>query len=360
MDTDNNEGSESTDNEVVIPSEGFSIHEATDFLEKKQEKRDKEAGEDEDLEDEDDGQSGEESIKNKDEEEPDNDESEDSDDSDEDEDSDEDSSDEDGDDEDDDSDDAVFMYRDPDTGEDVPVDAKEAEKGYLRHKDYTQKRMADAKEASETQVLKKELTEQTTQVAKALDQLVIAANTDLKEFQGIDWVALEKEDPYEYEAAARKYDAALRQGKAAAEHRDAVVKQLEEEYKTEFESAKAEEHIKLVSLAPEFDVNVGGVKYREDLNSFAVKQYDFPLESVSSLLDHKALLVLKDAKAFHELDNRVKTGKKNLKKTTTIRPKKGKVGNTTKTRKKNSLKAKMQQTNTIEDALNFLEGSTGN
>lgn len=264
---------------------------------------------------------------------------------------------EDDDDSDDDTEEYVFTVKD-DSGEEIGVTAEEAQKGYLRQRDYTKKTQEVAEDRKATQALKEELTESKQQLAQVLQSLAMSADKDLAEFASIDWKKLEQEDPYGYEEKARRCDALRRQHEQASEHQKALQAEYEQEFNERVEQKRQEEQQKLLERAPEFDPEQGGKELHESLLATARDQYGFTDEEMGQIFDHRALLLLRDAHRYHEMQSKVQKGKKKSEKVTKhLKPGAKPAPGARKTKAKQELRSKMQSSGSMDDAMKFLMAS---
>lgn len=263
----------------------------------------------------------------------------------------------DDDDSDDDTDEYVFTVKD-DTGAEIGVTAEEARKGYLRERDYTKKTQQLAEDRKAAEALKTELTESKQQLAQVLQSLAMAADKDLAEFAGIDWKKLEQEDPYEYEEKARRYDALRRQHEQASEHQKALQAEYEKEFQEQVEQLRQQEQQKLLEQAPEFDPEQGGKELHESLLATARDHYGFTDEEMGQIFDHRALLLLRDAHRYHEMQSKVQKGKqKSAKVTKHLKPGAKPAPGARKAKVKQELRSKMQSSGSMDDAMKFLMAS---
>lgn len=254
----------------------------------------------------------------------------------------------------------VFKVTDEE-GNEVGVNAEEARLGYLRQRDYTKKTQEVASEKREVQTLKDELTEAKGQIAEVLSQLTMAADKELAEFAGIDWTKLEKEDPYEYEEKSRRFDAIKRQRDQASEQEKLLKQDHQRELQERVQAVREEEMAALLSKAPEFDPEKGGAEVVKALQATARDLYGYTDAEIGQIMDHRAYLLMRDAQRYHELKAKLDKGKSKVKDA----PKHVKPGAKTDQRKvrsvkqKDSLRAKLKETGSIEDALEMLMASSG-
>lgn len=250
----------------------------------------------------------------------------------------------------DDETDFVFTYTDKETGEESGVDAEEARLGYLRQKAFTQKTQALSKEMTDVTAAKASLLEQSTQVVHVLEQLTLAADTTMQEFTGVDWVALQRDDPMEYEEKAARYQAAKVQRDVTVDQQTKLTAELQKQYEGFYAEEVQKENDKLYELAPEFNPDNGGVEFRDNLNLFG-EEYGFTPDELKAVVDNRMLRVLKDAQAYQALNDKVKIGKDKIKTDKTLKPNRSRK---TKTKAKDAAKERMLKTHSIDDALAFI------
>lgn len=260
--------------------------------------------------------------------------------------------------EDDDSEKYVFEVEDEETGDKIGITAEEAKSGYLRHRDYTKKTQALSKTQTEVTDLKQQMLEQKVQAAQMLEQLEMAGSKDMAEFVGVDWVKLQHDDPYSYEEMASKYDAAKRQYETVKQTRQQIVEAYTKEYQEQLAIYQKEQADKLAMLDPAFSPENGGEELTANLKKATMERYGFSEDELENLLDHRAMLVIRDAMEFHKLDKKLKSGKEKLDKVDkSIKPgaKSSKKVSTEQERKAAS--KKVAQSHSIEDAVDFVMAS---
>lgn len=253
------------------------------------------------------------------------------------------------------TDEFVFTVKDDD-GQERGITLEEARNGYLRQQDYTRKTQLAANDRKEVEALKNELTEQKAQLAQALDRMTQSADTELLELQGTDWKRLQEEDPYEYEKKAQRYDALKRSADEAARHRDAVKAEAERDFQAQIDALREAETKQLLSLAPEFDPEQGGTELHQKLLAEAGDRYGFQEAELEQIFDHRALLVLRDAVKYHDLQDKLARGhEKKDRLGKNLRPgAKPDTRSTRKTKTQQKLREKATRSGSLDDAVEYL------
>lgn len=178
-------------------------------------------------------------------------------------------------------------------GEEVEVPLSELTKGYSREQDYTKKTMALAEE-------RKTLKSQFAQELKQATDLFESLDPILSEAKNIDWQTLAQTDPATYvqlQEAVKQRQTALAEARAkiaAASKGDveaqAATKQQEAERETEA----------LIKAVPE-------LSDPDKMKGFATSAIEFLRErgfdnsEIADLVDHRALLIIDDARRYREL-----------------------------------------------------------
>jgi hypothetical protein len=173
-------------------------------------------------------------------------------------------------------------------GLDVEVTQDELLNGYQRDADYRRKTQALAEERRE---IAAEKTRQKDITANLLSELQKVAGNDAQE---PDWVKLSVDDPLEFIKQRAAWDSSQAQ-KERARHETA---RLVNQQRAEIEAA---EIAKLRDKVPEWRDPEAFMKEFTSIESEAVKTYGFSAEEMRNLVDHRALLVLRDAAKYRAM-----------------------------------------------------------
>ncbi len=189
-------------------------------------------------------------------------------------------------------------------GTEQEVTFDELIKGYSRQSDYTKKTQELAEERrnieSGMEQYKSELAglqQERQQYVDALTQVIQSSTAGLETYSNVDWAALKEEDPIEYitkrdeyremqeRVRSQQHTMQIEQQKQAAQMQQ-VKKQL-----------LHDEHSKLVEKVPEWGQPDSQKAMAIEIRDYALEQ-GFSSEEISSLVDHRSLVVLMKAQKY--------------------------------------------------------------
>lgn len=190
-------------------------------------------------------------------------------------------------------------WKDPATGEEIELTFDEAVAGWMRTKDYTQKRQADA----EVRRQMDQAIEQTgAERAKYIDGLTKLEAT-LTEMLGdnIDWaVEAKRLSPSEYTAKRSQYDNIVKRRKQVADAREAEQQKQAKDIVAKRQQVVEQEYGKLLEAVPTWTDEAVRTKefgaIRDDLISRG-----FPAEAIDVVDDHKLFLLARDAMLYRAI-----------------------------------------------------------
>lgn len=178
-------------------------------------------------------------------------------------------------------------------GQELEVSLDELKSGYSRDSDYRQKTHSLSQERKSLEDEKNSLRQTYDTRLKELDDLMQSANTFISQGSEVDLKALYEEDPQ----AAAKLDFEMRQKQENLQQ----LRQKSESIKAQQYSQFLDQQKQLAEQAiPELSnpqkASDLKVKMRNSLNN-----YGFNDQEISSLADHRFLLVLKDAMEYRNM-----------------------------------------------------------
>lgn len=219
--------------------------------------------------------------------------------------------------------------------------ASQIKENLMLKADYTRKTMAIADERKAVEAEKSEVSQLKQQLSEALQSWAVPTE------QEPDWEQLARtKPPQEVLAAQAQWQKRQRQAQAAREQ----FLQLRQQQLAETVSREQEQ---LFTKVPEWR---DPSKYTEAANTIAKtgQDYGFTLDELQGLVDHRMILVLKDAAAYRALQATKPAEKKVTQTQPTLKP----GAKTTKTEASNAARQKqrerLKQTGRIEDALDLL------
>lgn len=265
--------------------------------------------------------------------------------------------------EDDEDNDTTTQELDPETKVKVKVDGEELEvtldelrNGYSRTQDYTRKTM----DLSETRKkLETQLGEELRGWQEAVGQVKTFLKAQTQSRSDAEWARLQQDDPYTYYQERDKQRQLNEQLQAVEQAEKEAQQEQQKLQQGEWERWKSDEQSKLKGALPEWfnDPKVAQAEQQEIVNYG--RELGFSDQELMSLIDHRHILVLRDAAKYRKLQQtskkpenaaKVKTrGKKPLKpgaKSTTAN------SSNVKRRKANQ---RLQKTGSVQDAAKVFE-----
>jgi len=254
-----------------------------------------------------------------------------------------------------------FLYAVKVDGEEQEVTLDELLKGYSRQSDYTRKTQELSNDRKGMEDLQQKYNSEMAQIqaerqqyTEYLNQIVENSMGGLDKYANLDWDRLKESDPIEYVTKREEYREAqekiqaMRNEQATAQHRQA------EESKQLHSHMVMEEHQKLVSAVPEWGEPEKQKELATDVRKYALSQ-GFSEEELSSLVDHRSVLVLMKAAKFDAMDNANIKSKKLKNKPKVIRSGSGKTkGENSKSKRAAKMK-RLQGSGNVDDAASILE-----
>ena len=194
-------------------------------------------------------------------------------------------------------------------GTEQEVTFDELIKGYSRQSDYTKKTQELAEERRNIESCMEQykselagLQQERQQYVDALTQVIQSSTAGLETYSNVDWPALKEEDPIEYitkrdeyremqeRVRSQQHTMQIEQQKQAAQMQQ-VKKQL-----------LHDEHSKLVEKVPEWGEPGPQKAMAIEIRDYALQQ-GFSAEEISSLVDHRSLVVLMKAQKYDAMKN---------------------------------------------------------
>ena len=234
-------------------------------------------------------------------------------------------------------------------------------KGGLRQADYTRKTQALAEQrkgmesaynqyAAEVQAVQAER----QQYINALSQIIQSSAQGLDQFARIDWEALKEEDHIEYLSKKDEY----REAQEKVQQHQIAMQQTQQRH--DIESANQhkitlqQEYTALVDKYPDWADSSKRQELGSKLRDYAASA-GYTVEEISTLYDHRALLILDKAMKYDALQSSDIRGKKVKNKPKVMRSGKGvQKSEESKTKRKAKMK-RLQSTGHVDDAVSILE-----
>ena len=189
-------------------------------------------------------------------------------------------------------------------GTEQEVTFDELIKGYSRQSDYTKKTQELAEERrnieSGMEQYKSELAglqQESQQYVDALTQVIQSSTAGLETYSNVDWPALKEEDPIEYITKRDEYRE-MQERVRSQQHTMQIEQQKQAAQMQEVKKQLLhDEHSKLVEKVPEWGQPDSQKAMAIEIRDYALEQ-GFSAEEISSLVDHRSLVVLMKAQKY--------------------------------------------------------------
>ena len=246
-------------------------------------------------------------------------------------------------------------------GEEQEVSLDELVKGYSRQSDYTRKTQEISEQRKEMEELQNRYNSEILQIQNerqqyidGLQQAMQSSLTALDEFAQIDWEHLRQTDPISFVTKKDEFrDAQQRLQQNQYEQQLAAQKQQEETERFR-QQALVSERNSLIEKLPEWGEPDKQTSLAAELKSYANTQ-GFSQEELSSLIDHRSILVLRKAMLYDKANSSEVVKKKLKNKPKVVRAGSGKGKRETDKSKRTASMKRLKQTGRAEDAVSLFE-----
>lgn len=244
-------------------------------------------------------------------------------------------------------------------GQELEVTLDELHKGYQMEADYRRKtsELAETRKAFEAEQEKtkndlEQRLQQTAQFSEIMDQFI------LQDYNSIDWNTLRAENPGEFAAYQAEFQNRMQQVNQIKSQLGQQLEQMQAEAKKQQMEAQLEylnkERELLAEAVPEFKDTTKAQELATNMRNF-LHSKGFTDQEIGGLVDHKQVLLVRDAMAYQAL----KSGKPEVQKKVSNAPKLQKPGSTQKKSKgevqKNQLRSRLKKSGRLEDAMALID-----
>ena len=246
-------------------------------------------------------------------------------------------------------------------GTEREVSLNELLNGYSRQSDYTKKTQQLSQERQQMGQLQQQwqqemIAAQTErqQYIDALGQVVNQSMTGLEEYANIDWETLKEDDPIAYVTRRDEFREAQGNVRAMQEQQAYAMQQQEAEMQNAIQYRAREELGMLVEKVPEWKDKETRQELTKNLREYATGQ-GFSPEEISSLIDHRSLIVLMKAQKYDAMQNSDVKSKKLKNKPKVVRSGTGTTSKATSKSKRAAKMTRLQSSGHVDDAVSILE-----
>jgi len=214
---------------------------------------------------------------------------------------------EEGDDTDEEEDDDFLFSIEDDQGEFKVKNVEEAKKGYLRQRQFTKVTQEVAAERKALKAQSESYLDAKSQYLDGIAEMKAASSEQLGKFMGIDWEALQKDDPYLFDEKRQEFEAAKLSYGQAREREDKLSAELTAETMEYAQGVRTEEMEKLMLAIPELSEK--GNTLLSEAKNFATESYGFSEDELLSIYDSRQIQALVDAYRYNQSKSKLATGK---------------------------------------------------
>ena len=246
-------------------------------------------------------------------------------------------------------------------GEEHEIPLDELLKGYSRQSDYTKKTQElsehrKAIEGARSQMAQEyqQIQAERQQYIDSLQQIVNSSGPGLDQFASINWEQLKADDPIAFITKKEEFREAQDNIAQYQEQQEEVYQKQYIQYQQQAKQAIQQEHVKMAEVLPEWKEPEKQKQIAKDIKEYAISVGYTP-EEVSSLADHRSLLVLIKAHKYDKLQKADVKSKKLKNKPKVIRAGKGKSKGEDSKEKKSVKMKRLRQTGHVDDAASLLE-----
>lgn len=184
-------------------------------------------------------------------------------------------------------------------GKKTSIPVSELVKGYQRQAVFTQRSQVLADERRTFERERDAVSKERGQYARLLTAL--QAQVDGGGDAEPDWDALQRDDPVAYSIEWARWGQRQRKLAAIRAEQGRIAEAEAEESRKALRQHLTTQHELLLEKVPAYKDQATLLKDRDAIKTFAVSTYGFTQQEIDQLIDHRAVLVMRDARAYREL-----------------------------------------------------------
>ena len=246
-------------------------------------------------------------------------------------------------------------------GEEQEVTFDELLKGYSRQSDYTRKTQELSDNRREFESMQQAMAQEYQQIqaerqqyVEALQNVIDGSVMGLDQLANVDWNKLKEEDPVAFITKKEEFRESQDRLRDYQTQQQEVMNQQYAENRESMKQSLVQEHQKMASIVPEWGIPEKQKELASSLKEYAISN-GYTAEEVSSLADHRSLIMLLKAQKYDSLQKADVKSKKLKNKPKVIRAGKGKDKSDTDKSKRAAQMKRLRGTGHIDDASALLE-----
>jgi hypothetical protein len=185
-------------------------------------------------------------------------------------------------------------------GKEVQVPLSELLNGYQRQSDYTKKTMEAAEQRKTADAVVQQAQQERQEYHSKLERMAAQLEGALEQQSQIDWNALIESDPVEYLKQQQLFQQRQALYQQNAQERQKLAQQFQHEQAQAHQSYLAEQQDNLLAKLPDWKDDAKAAAEKTAISKFLQEQ-GFEAEDISSIADHRHVLVARKAMLYDQL-----------------------------------------------------------
>ncbi len=239
-------------------------------------------------------------------------------------------------------------------GETATVPLSKLREGYQLRQHFTRQQEQFLEERRQWEAAREQQAGEFQQRAQMADQVLNQQEQELKQAYTRDWTALRQEDPAEYAAQVAEYNQKLGE---IRQRRQGLMQTMQQRQQEMMQQYQYHQQVEAQRLA-EATGWVEPEKFQQNgqrLRNYLTQKVGFSDMDISSVGDHRALLVAEKARRFDELMEKVQTSRKQVKEAHPMPSGNAATPRTGKRKKLDQAKGRLARDGSLEAAASVFE-----
>lgn len=185
-------------------------------------------------------------------------------------------------------------------GKEVEVSLDELKNGYQRQSDYTKKTMEASDQRKTAEAAIQQAQQERQQYAGELQRMAVQLEGVIEQQSQIDWNALIESDPVEYLKQQQLFQQRQALYQQNTQERQKLAQQFQTEQAQAHQSYLAQQQEDLLAKLPDWKDDAKAAAEKTAISKFLQEQ-GFEAEDISSIADHRHVLVARKAMLYDQL-----------------------------------------------------------
>lgn len=185
-------------------------------------------------------------------------------------------------------------------GKEVEVSLDELKNGYQRQSDYTKKTMEAAEQRKAADAETQRAQQERIEYNSKLERMAVQLEGVLEQQSQIDWAALIESDPVEYLKQQQLFQQRQALYQQNMQERQQLAQQFQNEQAQAHQSYLAQQQEDLLAKLPDWKDDAKAAAEKTAISKFLQEQ-GFEAEDISSIADHRHVLIARKAMLYDQL-----------------------------------------------------------